>query len=259
MVKRSLDIESNVRQPFGQRTFGQLGNERLTIKKFIFLHLPIAFSTLLLNFVDIKHQILGIMAIKYEVQSIENSQGMGKSRQFIRLHQGRAMTADELADKIATSSTLTAADLKAVMSELCHYAKEELASGHRFYLPEIGYLSLSVSNTPPTEKSDDKLTGSDIYLRNIDFRPEAKFLNEIRRKVRFEKSKYSTLSKRYTEDELWQKTEAYLTENGYLTQSVMRSHFGLSKYMTAQWLTHFIAEGKLVKKGTPRLPLYFLS
>lgn len=198
------------------------------------------------------------MAIKYEVQKIENAQGTGKSRQFIRLHQGRAMTVDELADKIAASSTLTAADLKAVMSELSHYAKEELAAGHRFYLPEIGYLSLSVSNTPPTEDSDGKLTGSDIYLRNIDFRPEARFLNEVKRKVRFEKSKYSTLSKRYTEDELWQKMETYLAENGYLTQVVMRSHFGLSKYMAAQWLTHFIAEGKLVNKGTQRTPLYFL-
>lgn len=198
------------------------------------------------------------MAIKYEIQSIENVQGTGTSRPFIRLHQGRAMTADELADKLAASSTLTAADMKAVMSELCHYAKEELAAGHRFYLPEIGYLSLSVGNTPPTEKLNGKLTGNDIYLRNIDFRPEAKFLNEVRRKVRFEKSKYSTLSKRYAADILWQEMAAFLAENKYLTQGLMRSQFGLSKYMAAQWLTRFVSEGKLVKKGTSHLPLYFL-
>lgn len=198
------------------------------------------------------------MAIKYEVQNIENSEGKGLSRPFIRLHQGRAMTADELADKLAASSTLTAADMKAVMSELCYYAKEELAAGRRFYLPEIGYLSLSVSNTPPSEKPNGKLTGSDIYLRNVDFRPEAKFLNEIRRKVHFEKSKYSTLSRRYTEDELWQKIETYLTVNDYLTPGLMRSQFGLSKYMAAKWLSHFITTGKLVKKGTPRNPLFFL-
>lgn len=198
------------------------------------------------------------MVIKYEVQSIENSEGKGVSRPFIRLHQGRSMTTDELADKLAASSTLTAADMKAVMSELCHYAKEELSAGNRFYLPEIGYLSLSVSNTPPEKKPNGKLTGKDIYLRNIDFRPEAKFLNEIRGKVHFEKSKYTTLSTRYTEDEMWQKTEAFLVENGYLTQSLLRSLFGLSKYMAAQWLSRFIAAGKLVKKGTQRAPLYFL-
>ncbi len=148
--------------------------------------------------------------------------------------------------------------MKAVMPELCHYAKEELSAGHRFYLPEIGYLSLSVSNTPPTEKSDGKLTGRDIYLRNIDFRPEAKFLNEIRHKVHFEKSKYSKLSKRYTEKEMWQMIGAYLAENPYLTTSIMCSQFGLSKYMAAQWLTRFVDAGRLVKKGTQHLPLYFL-
>lgn len=196
--------------------------------------------------------------IKYEVQTIENAQGTGVSRPFIRLHQGHAMTADELADKLASSSTLTAADMKAVMSELCHYAKEELSAGHRFYLPEIGYLSLSVSNTPLSEKTNGKLTGNDIYLRNIDFRPEDKFLRDIRRKARFEKSKYTTLSKRYTEEELWQKVEAYFLENSYLTQSIMRSQFGLSKYMATQWLTRFINEGKLLKKGTKHMALYFL-
>ena len=144
-----------------------------------------------------------------------------------------------------------------IATELSHYAKEELTAGHRFYLPEICYLSLFVSNTPPTEDSDDKQTGSNIYLRNIDFRPEARFLNEVKRKVRFEKSKNSTLSKRYTEDELWQKMEAYINENGYPTQVVMRSHFDLSKYMAAQWLTRFNTEGKLVKKGTQLPPLYF--
>lgn len=199
------------------------------------------------------------MAIKYEVHNIENSQGKGTARPFIRLRQGRAMTADELADKLAASSTLTAADMKAVMSELCHYAKEELSVGHRFYLPEIGYLSLSVSNTPPEEKADGKLTGNDVYLRNIDFRPEAKFLNEIRRKVRFEKSEYSTLSKRYTEEELWQKMEAYLVENQYLTRSLICSCFGLSRYMAVRWLAHFMALGKLVKRGTQHQPLYFLA
>lgn len=102
------------------------------------------------------------------------------------------------------------------------------------------------------------MTGKDIYLRNIDFRPEAKFLREIRRNVHFEKSKYSKLSKRYTEDEMWQKIEAYLSENDYLTNSLMRSQFGLSKYKAAQWLTHFLDAGKLVKKGSPHMSLYFL-
>lgn len=198
------------------------------------------------------------MTVEYEMQSIENSQGSGLPRPFVRLHQGRAMTADELAERLAESTTITAADMKAVMSELCHYAKEELSAGHRFYLPEIGYLSLSVGSVPPSQKASGKITGKDIYLRNIDFRPEARFLRDIRRNVSFEKSDRSSMSAQYAEGELWQKVEAYLNENQYVNNSIMRSAFGLSKYKAAQWLARFTADGRLVKRGWARQPLYFL-
>lgn len=198
------------------------------------------------------------MAIKYEVQHIENAVGSGESRPFIRLHQGAAMTTEQLADKIAESSTLTPADVKAVMSELCHYAKEELKMGNRFYLPEIGYLSLSVGNTPLDKLPNGKITGKDIYVRNVDFKPEAKFLNEIKREVNFEKSHYVSKSVDYNEDDLWKKVEAYLVENRYITRRIMRIVFGLSKYKAAQWLERFVDDGRLMKKGTSHQPLYFL-
>lgn len=199
------------------------------------------------------------MSIKYEVQHIENAVGSGEARPFIRLRQGAAMTAEQLAAKIAESSTLTPADVKAVMSELCHYAKHELIGGNRFYLPEIGYLSLSVGNTPPEQLPHGKITGKDIYVRNVDFKPEAKFLNEIKQGVNFEKSNYTNMSVDYAEADLWQKVEAYLTESHYITRRIMGSQFGLSRYKAAQWLARFTEEGLLKKEGTPHQPLYFLA
>lgn len=199
------------------------------------------------------------MSIKYEVQHIENAVGSGEARPFIRLRQGAAMTSEQLAAKIAESSTLTPADVKAVMSELCHYAKQELIGGHRFYLPEIGYLSLSVGNTPPDKLPHGKITGKDIYVRNVDFKPEAKFLNEIRQGASFEKSHHANKSVDYTEEDLWQKVEAFLTENHYITRRIISSQFGLSKYKAAQWLTRFTEEGRLKKDGTSHQPLYFLA
>lgn len=199
------------------------------------------------------------MPIKYEVQHLENAAGSGEARPFIRLHLGVAMTAEQLAARIADSSTLTPADVKAVMSELCHYAKQELIGGNRFYMPEIGYLSLSVGNTPPEKLPHGKITGKDIHVRNVDFKPEAKFLNEIRRKVSFEKSHYVSKSLSYDADDLWQKVEAYLTESHYITRRIMGIQFGLSKYKAAQWLERFVDEGRLTKNGTHHQPLYFLA
>lgn len=197
------------------------------------------------------------MSIKYEVRHIENAVGSGKERPFVRLQQGPAMTAEQLEATIEASSTVTKADVKAVMSELCHYAKRELIAGNRFYLPEIGYLSLSVGNTPPEELPQGKITGKDIHVKNVDFKPEAKFLSEIRRGVRFEKASDAFRSVSYSAEDLWQKVGDYLAANRYITRRAMSVEFGLSKYKAAQWLARFTAEGLLKKEGTAHQPLYF--
>lgn len=137
--------------------------------------------------------------------------------------------------------------------------REELKSSNRFYLPEIGHLSLYVGNTPPDKLPHGKITGKDIYLRNVDFKPETKFLNEIKREVRFERSHYVSKSVNYNADDLWQKVEAYLTENRYITRSIMIIVFGLSKYKAAQWLERFVEDGRLIKRGTSHQPLFFLA
>lgn len=197
------------------------------------------------------------MPIKYEVRHIENAMGSGQERPFVRLQQGPAMSAEQLEATIEASSTVTKADVKAVMSELCHYAKRELIAGNRFYLPEIGYLSLSVGNTPAEDLPNGKITGKDIYVKNVDFRPEAKFLSEIKRGVSFEKANDVFRSVSYTAEDLWQKVADYLAANRYITRRIMSIHFGLSKYKAAQWLARFTAEGHLKKEGTAHQPIYF--
>lgn len=199
------------------------------------------------------------MSIKYEIHSIENVQGTGESRQYVQLRQGKAKGLDEMAAAIEEACTVTATDIKAVLSEFCHFAKAELAAGNRVYLPEIGYMSLAVGNVPPEKKPSGKITGKDIYVRNINFKPEAKFLDAVRRKARFELSGYTTLSARYTEVEMWQKVESYLSANAHITRRIMMEQFGLSDYAARQWLDHFAATGRLVREKMGRQSLYTMG
>ena len=57
------------------------------------------------------------------------------------------------------------------------------------------------------------MTGNNIRLRNINFKPTAELLNEVARQVRFERSKYTTKSRRYTEEQLWDKIVAFIKEH----------------------------------------------
>lgn len=199
------------------------------------------------------------MAIKYEVHNIENAVGTGKSRKYVQLKTIKPKTIDELSEQIAHSCSLTASDVKAVMSELRHVAIDDLSSGIRFHLPEIGFLSLAVGNTPTAMLPKGKITGKDIILKNINFQPESSFLKEVQGKVRFEKSKYTSASTTYSEEEIWDKMETYLLEHHNITRRDMREKFGLSDHIAKLWLEKFVADGRLVKETFGRQQIFSLA
>lgn len=199
------------------------------------------------------------MAIKYEIHDIENVAGTGKKRSYVQLKTAKAKTVDELADILAHSCSITKSDVLAVMTELCHVAVDELSGGNRFYIPEIGYLSLSAGNIPVDKLPKGKISGKDIFLRNLNFHPEKKFIRMIQDKVRFEKSKYSSVSANYSKETLWQQIEAYLTENRHITRRQMCEHFGLTDYKAKQWLEKFVADGRIVKDTFGKQQIYSLA
>lgn len=197
------------------------------------------------------------MAIRYEIHTIENSEGKGNERQYVQLMQNRGLTPRRLAEAIQEMSSATEGDVNAVLSALTYFARRELVQGRRFHLPGLGYLSLSVGFKVPPEKLGKKLTARNLRVRGINFRPEASLLDSVRQGATFEKSERSTLSTPYTADELWQKMDAYIAENRYLTLRRTMALFGLSRYKAAQWLARFVEDGKLKREGSRAQALYF--
>ncbi len=199
------------------------------------------------------------MELKYDLYTINNSQGTGENRQYVRLVQYEPMTETQLEEKIQNRCSLTKGDVAAVLSELRDIAVSEFQMGRRFYIPEIGYFSLSASLEMPEEHPDKKITGKEVRLTGINFRPEASFLQEVQRGLHFVRSRYSNQSTQYTEEKMLAKIKAYLQENRYITCKMMRLLFGLTQYTAQKWLNLFCDKGILVKDGTPHAPIYFLQ
>ena len=199
------------------------------------------------------------MDLKYDVYTITNAEGSGEERKYVRLKQHEAMTASELEATIQQRCTLTKGDVAAVFTELHDIVVSEFSMGRRVYVPQLGYFSLAVNLEMPEDKPDKKITGKELRLRGINFRPEAGLLQEIERNIHFVRSEYSSRSNFFTEEKLWARLQEFFKENRYLTVSLMRMKFGLTRHMAQKWIDHFIAKGLLVKDGTPRSPIYFLN
>ena len=199
------------------------------------------------------------MDLKYDIYSIRNSQGSGENRTYVRLVQYDPMSEKALREKIQNRCSLTKGDVAAVLAELHDIALEEFAQGRRFYIPEIGYFSLSASLEMPEDNPDKKITGKEVRISGINFRPEAKFLKEVQRNSHFVRSRYSSQSTQYSEEKLLAKIQAYLQANRYITSRIMRIEFGLTPYAAQKWLKLLCEKGILVKEGTLHAPIYFLG
>jgi len=169
------------------------------------------------------------------------------------------MTEKQLQEKIQNRCSLTKGDVAAVLAELHDLLVEEFSMGHRFYIPEIGYFSMSASLEMPEENPDKKITGKEVRITGINFRPEEKLMKEVQRNVHFVRSLYSNQSTKYSEEKMLEKIKEYLQENRYITTRIMRIHFGLTPYMAQKWLTYFCEKDIMVKEGTQHAPIYFLK
>ena len=199
------------------------------------------------------------MQLKYDLYTINNAMGSGKSRRYVRLILREPLTARELEAAIEKRCSLTKGDVAAVLTELRDLCVQAFIEGRRFYIPEIGYLSLSASLNVDDNNADRKVTGHDVRIAGINFRPEASLVKEVSQGVRFVRTKNSNQSSQYTEQQMSEQVKAYLKEHNYITCKIMRTQFGLTQYLAQKWLNRLCNAGVIAKEGVPRFPLYVLK
>lgn len=195
------------------------------------------------------------MSINYEIHTINNSQGSGTARHFARIVEGSPMSAQQLECLIQDNSTLKKGDIEATLSELREQMVRELSQGHRFYIPNVGYFSLSVK-LDADGKAVEKVSGSDLRLHNINFRPEASLLHEVGSSVRFRRASVTSKSVVYDEQQLLTLLTDYLSANYVITCREMQRQFGLRETAARKWLKHFVEIGVIRKEGARNAPVY---
>lgn len=197
------------------------------------------------------------MEIKYDIYTLSNVGGEGSERRYVRLRQLEPKSEDSLAESIEHDSSLTKSDVRAMFAALHDYALRELSCGHRVYVPGLGYLSLSVELAHDEARRGNKISGQDIRLRGVNFRPERQLVQQIAQQVSFTRSRYSTQSAKYGEDELWQRLSALLDSQRFVTSRTVQQQFGLTKYAAHRWLALFVEKGLIVKGGAAHSPIYY--
>lgn len=199
------------------------------------------------------------MNVKYEIHTINNALGMGSDRYYIQLHEYGGMTGDELEEHLHTHYMLPHGEVKAVLAAITDCMTHELTSGRRFCLPGIGYFSLGVGLDRECSNQETQANASDIRVKKIRFKPYTKLLDNVRRSTHFERDKYSTKSKRYTEDEMERLLTDYLNKNGFISRRTMEQAFRLRTCTALKWIRVMLEKGVIKRLGAKSSPLYALQ
>lgn len=199
------------------------------------------------------------MNVNYDIYIINNASGQNKTRKYVQLKQADPMTETELQKTIQSHCSLTKGDVAAVLTELHDIVIREFAMGRRVYIPGLGYFSMSAEIDALNKNSEKKITGKEIRLRRINFRPEKGIMSELKRSVCFVRTKRSSKSNEYTENQILVRMEEYLRKNRFITCSIMHRMFGLTQYTAQKWLNLFVEKNVIQKDGTRRFPIYFLN
>ena len=125
------------------------------------------------------------MSVKYKlIQRKDTDAGPGSKLYYAQAVSAGEMTLDELCEDIAESSTVTSADVKAVLDRLGWILSKNLKAGRIVQVGELGNfrMTLGSSGAPTIEEFNSSL----IRKPKVSFHP-GKRLQETRSLVSFER------------------------------------------------------------------------
>lgn len=114
------------------------------------------------------------MAVLYRKQKV-TLKGKAYGQWYGRAVSLGHVSMDQLAEEISHSTTVTKADIMAVLTELAHTMKSHLQDSKTVALDGIGSFSVSFKSTPA--KTEDDFTANNIKSYKILYKPEVKFVS----------------------------------------------------------------------------------
>jgi predicted histone-like DNA-binding protein len=114
------------------------------------------------------------MSIRYKKQQNKITGAKSFGKWYGRAVSLGRITMENLAEEISHSTTVTQADILAVLNELSHYMKGHLQNSQTVVLDGIGAFQVGIKSSPVDKEND--FTSNNIKSYHILYKPEVKFV-----------------------------------------------------------------------------------
>lgn len=176
-----------------------------------------------------------------------------KTRYHARVVSYGTTDTTELAKIIHQRCTLNVADVKATLIALGELAAEKLSEGHRLHIEGLGYFQMTLKC--PEAQTTTELHAQSISFKSVAFRAEQNLKKQLKL-TKFERSVAKNHSAAYSGRKTDELLTEYFRENTYIMRRSFEQVCYCTKWMAIKRLKELVAEGKLLKEGAPRSPIY---
>lgn len=194
------------------------------------------------------------MAVKYDLFKVPGLVSVGKRCYSARTVLSGEIDLEEIANIVASRSTVKQSDVLGAWKGMLQVIKEELENGRRVHLDGLCYLNLSAHSH--MVRSSTAIRAESVHCKDVVYRTE-KGLKKMFSGVKFERSKgnHSSAISGIVIDGLMREHFRY---NSYITRKEFARLCKLSSSTAIRKINKLVEAGKLVRPATnPRSGLYF--
>lgn len=195
--------------------------------------------------------------IKYDFyKNPDNKEGKLKSEYHIRVCGQQTISTKRIIELIHNASTLTPADINAVIFAFQEEIANQLAKGNIVKLE--GLCSFNISLKSANGTCTGKETGKAIELKSVNINPEKEFTERVKELAAENGMEKVTAihSDAITDEQVDRILTNYFSTNKAITRPKLQDICSTTRYMAMRQIKRLTESGKLVNVGFENHPLY---
>lgn len=199
--------------------------------------------------------------IQFKLKEIPHAEGEKSLGYFPVLAHAKRWEAERIYAEIEQMSTVSSADIKAVLDALAYVLGMGMKDGFRVDVPELGSFAPAITCDYRITDVADKQIARHLSVSGIDFRPKASLTTRVADTI-FRRADEGVFSAhRLTLDEVKERVRGYFSAEGNLVmeRSAFESLVHCRKTKALSLLRTLVDEGFLKRGGRKNAPYYLLN
>ena len=173
----------------------------------------------------------------------------------VRINNNRTINLKEISEILERRTTVTNADIAAVLAGIRSILVEELSRGNAINLDDICRLQVQLGTQ--NGACMGKEHGDQLVLKSIKAQSSKSLVDDVRKNLAPRERCHVSHSIDLSKTDLYKVMDAYFENHAYITRQNLQNHLGITRYKATNLLKHCVEQGLLSQPEGTYGALYY--